>query len=37
MVQTVVAIQKALEKSGVVFIDQDDKQGPGVRLTKPLR
>jgi predicted transcriptional regulator len=37
MVQTVVAIQKALEKSGVVFIDQDDKQGPGVRLKKPLR
>ena len=37
MVHTVMAIQKALEKAGVVFIDQDDKQGPGVRLKKPLR
>ena len=37
MVQTVDAIRKALEKSGVIFIDHDDKQGPGVRLKKPLR
>jgi predicted transcriptional regulator len=37
MVQTVIGIQKALEKAGVVFIDQDDKQGPGVRLKKPVR
>lgn len=37
IVQTVVAIQKALERSGVSFIDQDDKQGPGVRLKKPQR
>ena len=36
-VQTVLLIQKALEKAGVAFIDQDDKQGPGVRLKKPLR
>jgi predicted transcriptional regulator len=37
MVQTVIGVQRALEKAGIVFIDQDDKQGPGVRLKKPLR
>ncbi len=30
-------IQRALESKGIIFIDQDDKQGPGVRLKKPLR
>ena len=30
-------IQRALELKGIIFIDQDDKQGPGVRLKKPLR
>jgi transcriptional regulator with XRE-family HTH domain len=35
--QTLARIQRALESKGVVFIDQDDKQGPGVRLKKPLR
>jgi transcriptional regulator with XRE-family HTH domain len=36
-VQSLVRIQRALESKGVEFIDQDDKQGPGVRLKKPLR
>ena len=36
-VQTIVSVRRAFEKAGVVFIDQDDKQGPGVRLKKPLR
>jgi transcriptional regulator with XRE-family HTH domain len=31
-VQSSVRIQQALEAGGVVFIDQDDKLGPGVRL-----
>ncbi len=35
--QTLVRIQRALEAKGIIFIDQDDKQGPGVRLKKPLR
>ena len=35
--QTMASIQRALESKGIVFIDQDDKQGPGVRLKKPLR
>jgi hypothetical protein len=30
-------IQRALETKGIIFIDQDDKQGPGVRLKKPQR
>ena len=30
-------IQRALEAKGAVFIDQDKKMGPGVRLKKPLR
>jgi hypothetical protein len=29
-------IQRALEAAGIVFIDQDEKNGPGVRLKKPL-
>jgi transcriptional regulator with XRE-family HTH domain len=35
--QTMGSIQRALESKGIVFIDQDEKQGPGVRLKKPLR
>ncbi len=35
--QTMARIQRALESKGIIFIDQDDKQGPGVRLKKPLR
>ena len=35
-VETLLRIQRALEAAGIVFIDQDDTQGPGVRLKKPL-
>ena len=35
--QTMARIQRALEFKGIVFIDQDEKKGPGVRLKKPLR
>ena len=35
--QTMGSIQRALKSKGIVFIDQDEKQGPGVRLKKPLR
>jgi transcriptional regulator with XRE-family HTH domain len=34
--QTMVRIQRALEDAGIVFIDQDEKNGPGVRLRNPL-
>lgn len=34
--QTLSRIQKALEASGIIFIDQDEERGPGVRLRKPL-
>lgn len=34
--QTISRLQKALEEAGVVFIDQDGQQGPGVRLKQPL-
>ena len=33
--QTNSSIQIALEKAGIVFIDQDEKKGPGVRLKNP--
>jgi hypothetical protein len=36
-VETVVRIQKALEKGGVKFIAPDSDGGPGVRLLKPHR
>ena len=29
-------IQRALEAAGIVFIDQDGKNGPGVKLRDPL-
>jgi predicted transcriptional regulator len=35
-VQTMTKIKKALEAAGIVFIDQNDGQGAGVRLKKPL-
>lgn len=34
--QTLDRIQKALEAAGIVFIDQDGSNGPGVRLRRPL-
>jgi hypothetical protein len=33
--QTVSKIQRALETAGIIFIDQDERYGPGVRLRKP--
>ena len=34
MVDTLQRIQRALEAAGIVFIEQDEKYGPGVRLKK---
>ena len=34
--QTVIRIRKALEAAGIIFIDQDEKHGPGLRLKKRL-
>jgi transcriptional regulator with XRE-family HTH domain len=34
--QTLSRIQKALQAAGIIFIDQDEDHGPGVRLRKPL-
>lgn len=34
--QTVARIQSALERAGIIFIDQDRSSGPGVRLRMPL-
>jgi transcriptional regulator with XRE-family HTH domain len=34
-VETLLCIQAALEKAGVVFIEGDKQHGPGVRLRKP--
>ena len=33
-VRTFHRIQSALEETGIIFIDQDEKYGPGVRLKK---
>jgi transcriptional regulator with XRE-family HTH domain len=33
--QTITRIEKALETAGIIFIDQEGKLGPGVRLRKP--
>ena len=30
-------LQKSLEKAGIIFIDGDDRAGPGVRLATPTR
>ena len=35
--KTIWKLEKALEAAGVMFIDQDEAHGPGVRLRKPLR
>jgi transcriptional regulator with XRE-family HTH domain len=32
---TMLAWERALRKAGIVFIDGDDTQGPGVRLRDP--
>ena len=34
--KTVWKLQKTLEAAGIIFIDQDEELGPGVRLRKPL-
>lgn len=34
MGKSLIAIQTALEKAGIVFIDRDANGGPGVRLKK---
>ena len=34
--KTLVKIQKALEASGIRFIDEADGGGPGLRLMRPL-
>ena len=34
--QTIAKIQKMLEAAGIIFIDQDEIHGPGVRLRRPL-
>ena len=35
-VETLLRLQRALETAGIIFIDQDGSNGPGVRLKKPL-
>lgn len=35
-VQTISKIRRALEAAGIVFIEQDEQSGPGLRLKKPL-
>jgi transcriptional regulator with XRE-family HTH domain len=35
-ISTIASIQRALEQEGVIFIDQDQRSGPGVRLRKRL-
>ena len=34
--QTLARLQLALQSAGIVFIEQNDAQGPGVRLRDPL-
>jgi transcriptional regulator with XRE-family HTH domain len=34
--RTISKIQRALESAGIVFIEQNDSQGPGVRLRDPF-
>ena len=34
--KTIWQLEKALEAAGIMFIDQDEAHGPGVRLRKPL-
>lgn len=35
-VQTLSRMQRALEAAGIIFIEQNEEHGPGVRLRKPL-
>ena len=35
-VENVLKVQRALEDAGVVFIDQNEESGPGVRLKDPV-
>ena len=35
-IQTLLRITRALEQAGILFIDQDEERGPGVRLRTPL-
>ena len=35
--QTMARIQQALEKVGIIFIDQDAQAGPGVRLRRQIQ
>jgi len=35
--QTMARIQQALEKAGIIFIDQDAQAGPGVRLRRQIQ
>ncbi len=34
--RTLVDLRRALEEAGVVFIDQSEERGPGVRLKDPI-
>ena len=34
LTKNLVTIQKALEAAGIIFIDEDEHGGPGVRLAK---
>ena len=36
-IQTLLRIKRALEQAGILFIDQEEALGPGVRFRKPLR
>ncbi len=35
--RTLADIQRALEAAGIIFIDEDEQGGPGVRLAKSKR
>ncbi len=35
--RTLVDLRRALEEAGIIFIDQIDDAGPGVRLKDPIR
>jgi hypothetical protein len=36
-VESVLKVQQALEDAGIMFIDQNEDAGPGVRLRSPIR
>jgi hypothetical protein len=36
MSETIWKVQIALEDAGIIFIDGDETNGPGVRLSKPI-